>query len=66
MDLWSATRDRVFDPWSAPTNLGASVNTALAEVQPYIAADRQTLYFQSPRPGGFSSQDIWVTTRTKP
>ena len=56
---------RVFDPWSAPTNLGAPVNTALAEVQPYITSDRQTLYFQSPRPGGFGSQDIWMTTRTK-
>ena len=65
VDLWSATRARVFDPWSAPTNLGASVNTALAEVQPYISSDRQTLYFQSPRPGGFGSQDLWVTTRTK-
>src|SRR5688572_8611602 len=66
VDLWSATRARVFDPWSAPTNLGAPVNTALAEVQPYISADRQRLYFQSPRPGGFGSQDIWMTTRTKP
>ena len=41
------------------------VNSALAEVQPYIAADRRTLFFQSARPGGFGSQDIWVTTRTK-
>ena len=65
VDLWSATRDSVFDPWSAPTNLGPSVNTALAEVQPYISADRRTLYFQSPRPGGFGSQDLWMTTRTK-
>jgi hypothetical protein len=65
VDLWSATRDSVFDPWSAPTNLGPSVNTVLAEVQPYISADRRTLYFQSPRPGGFGSQDLWMTTRTK-
>jgi hypothetical protein len=56
----------VFDQWSAPTNLGAPVNTVLAEVQPYISADRRTLYFQSPRPvGGFGSQDLWMTTRTK-
>jgi hypothetical protein len=65
VDLWSARRVRVFDPWSAPTNLGPTVNTVLAEVQPYISADRQTLYFQSPRPGGFGSQDLWMTTRTK-
>ena len=65
VDLWSATRARVFDPWSAPTNLGPAVNTVFDEVQPYIAADRQTLYFQSARPGGLGSQDIWMTTRTK-
>jgi hypothetical protein len=66
VDLWSATRASVFDQWSAPTNLGAPVNTVLAEVQPYISADRRTLYFQSPRPvGGFGSQDLWMTTRTK-
>jgi hypothetical protein len=66
VDLWSATRARVFDPWSAPTNLGPAVNTVFDEVQPYISADRQTLYFQSARPvGGFGSQDIWMTTRKK-
>jgi hypothetical protein len=64
-DLWSATRQTVFDPWSTPTNLGPTVNSALAEVQPYIASDRRTLFFQSDRPGGFGSQDIWVTSRLK-
>ena len=64
-DLWAATRRTVFDPWSTPANLGPIVNSALAEVQPYIASDRRTLFFQSDRPGGFGSQDIWVTTRGK-
>lgn len=64
-DVWAAMRRTVLDPWSTPTNLGPIVNSALAEVQPYIASDRRTLYFQSDRPGGSGSQDIWMTTRSK-
>jgi hypothetical protein len=65
-DLWSATRATVFDRWSAPTNLGAIVNSASGEAQPYLASDRQTLFFTSDRPGGYGGQDVWMTTRTKP
>ena len=66
VDLWSSTRRSIFDAWSTPTNLGPPVNTASAEVQPYISSDGLTLFFQSPRPdGGFGSQDIWMTTRTR-
>jgi hypothetical protein len=64
-DLWSATRGRVLDPWSTPTNLGPIINTVFGEAQPYIASDRQTLFFTSARPGGLGSQDIWMTTRSK-
>jgi hypothetical protein len=38
-DLWSAKRGTVFAPWSAPTNLGATVNSASGEAQPYLASD---------------------------
>ena len=66
VDLWSSTRRSIFDAWSTPTNLGPPVNTASSEVQPYISSDGLTLFFQSPRPdGGFGSQDIWTTTRTR-
>jgi len=64
-DVWAATRRTVSGLWSTPANLGSIVNSALAEVQPYIASDRRTLFFQSDRPGGFGSQDIWMTTRSK-
>jgi hypothetical protein len=64
-DLWMATRETVFDAWSTPTNLGGPVNTNAIDAQPYIAADHESMYFVSTRPGGFGSQDLWVTTRTK-
>jgi WD40 repeat protein len=65
VDLWVSTRATIHDVWSTPTNLGAIVNSAAGDFQPYIAADRETLYFGSMRPGGLGSQDIWVTTRSK-
>ena len=64
-DLWVSTRNTVFDPWSTPVSLGPTVNSASADQQPYIAADRQTLFFTSNRPGGFGGGDLYVTTRTK-
>ncbi|MGB2714953.1 MAG: hypothetical protein WBC51_12285 [Vicinamibacterales bacterium] len=64
-DLWVSTRKTVFDPWSTPVNVGATVNSAFEDQQPHIAADRQTLFFASNRPGGFGGLDLYGTTRTK-
>ena len=64
-DLWVATRDTVFDPWSEPINLGSTVNSAQIEVQPYLSSDRETLFFASIRPDGFGNTDVYMTTRTK-
>jgi hypothetical protein len=64
-DLWTATRESVFDPWSPPTALGAGVNSADLDFDPFIASDRETLYFASTRAGGVGGQDLYVTTRTK-
>jgi len=63
-DLWVATRDSVFDAWSAPINLGSPVNSELVDVQPYISSDRETLFFASNRPGG-GPTDLYMSTRTK-
>ena len=30
---------------------------------PYLAADGETLYFSSDRPGGLGDNDIWMTKR---
>jgi hypothetical protein len=65
LDLWAATRNTIDDPWSAPVNLGGVVNTTSGDQQPYIASDRQTLFFASDRPGGFGGLDLYVTARLK-
>ena len=64
-DLWVATRDTVFDAWSAPINMGPGLNSGPLDVQPYISSDRETLFFASTRPGGVGSTDLYMTTRTK-
>jgi hypothetical protein len=64
-DLWVSTRETVFDAWETPTNLGPTVNSTFADMQPYIAADRKTLFFTSNRPGGCGALDLYMTTRTK-
>jgi len=63
-DLWVATRETVFDAWSAPVNLGSPLNSELVDVQPYISSDRETLFFASNRPSG-GPTDLYVSTRTK-
>ena len=63
-DLWVATRDTVFDAWSAPINLGSPLNGVLVDVQPYISSDRETLFFASNRPGG-GPTDLYMSTRTR-
>lgn len=45
--------------WSAPVNLGPTINTPEWESQPSISADGSTLYFLSNRVGGFGGYDIW-------
>lgn len=61
-DIWVSTREALGDPWSAPVNVGAVVNTAAAETRPSLSRDgKQLLFGRSPGPEG--SGDIYVTTR---
>lgn len=64
-DLWVSARDTLSQPWSEPANLGPIVNSTDTDQQPYLAADRRTLFFASNRRGGFGGLDIYVTTRTR-
>jgi hypothetical protein len=64
-DLWTATRESVFDAWSAPVNLGSTVNSSTIDQGPYLDSDRQTLFFASDRPGGSGGLDLYMTVRSK-
>lgn len=64
-DLWFSTRETVGDSWSVPVNLGPAVNSASGETFPSLSSDREALFFDSGRPGGFGGSDLYVSTRTK-
>jgi Tol biopolymer transport system component len=64
-DLYSSVRKSVLEPWSEPKTLGTVVNTAASDNLGAISHDGETLFFTSMRDGGFGSNDIYVTTRTK-
>jgi OmpA-OmpF porin, OOP family len=49
--------------WSEPANMGATLNTACAEVSPFLAADERTLYFSTKGFPGYGSNDIFITRR---
>ena len=64
-DMWTTTRETVFDPWSAPVNLGSLLNGPGIDQRPYVASDRRTLYFASDRQGGAGGLDLYVSTRER-
>jgi hypothetical protein len=65
-DLWVTTRSTLDDDWGPPVNLGSLVNSVATEGVPSISSDNLSLFFESNRPGGSGSNDIWVTNRTTP
>ena len=65
LDIWSAIRGDASEPWLAPLNLGASVNSSANDTRPFLTWDRKLLYFGSTRAGGEGSSDIYVTSREK-
>jgi hypothetical protein len=55
--------DDQYSDWSAPVDLGPTVNSTSNEFAPVISKDGLSLYFASNRPGGFGALDIWVSQR---
>jgi hypothetical protein len=65
-DIYTSTRREPDMPWSPPVNLGAPVNMpATSDAGPTRSSDGQMLFFESNRPGGLGSSDIWVATRIR-
>lgn len=63
-DIWVTTRASRSSDWSTPVNLGPVVNTAGEEITPEISPDGLELYFETDRPGGLGSDDLWVARRS--
>jgi hypothetical protein len=62
-DIWMSTRATKNDPWSAPVNLGAPVNSGANDGEAVMTPDGLTLFFNSDRACGMGNYDLWVTTR---
>ncbi len=49
--------------WTAPKNMGSTINTKSWESQPSISSDGRFLFFASERGGGKGAKDLWVSIR---
>ena len=65
IDIWVSRRASVDDPWGAPTNVGAPVNSEANDFCPTISRDGHLFYFVSNRVGGCGGDDLY-TTRLRP
>ena len=54
---------KVDGEWTAPRDLGTSLNTEFDEDGPFIAPDNTTLYFVSNRSGGEGGFDVYMSRR---
>jgi WD40 repeat protein len=61
LDIWVSKRASVDDPWGAPVNVGAPVNSAANDFCPTIARNGHRFYFVSNREGGCGGADIYTT-----
>ncbi len=60
LDIWVATRAHRGDPWGAPVNLGAPVNSPQDDFCPSPTRGPR-FFFVSTRPGGCGDADVYVT-----
>src|SRR6185312_8736779 len=51
------------DGWSAPENLGDSINSEFWESSPSLSPDKRDLYFASRQPDGYGGSDLYVSHR---
>lgn len=62
-DLYVSRRTSLEAVWGPPVNLGPPVNTPFQDTGPHLSRDGYQLFFNSSRPGGFGSIDVWVSRR---
>lgn len=62
-DIYVSHRPSEDADWTAPVNLGPSINSAADEFAPSVTLDGHRLFFQSSRPGGAGGFDIYVSQR---
>jgi outer membrane protein OmpA-like peptidoglycan-associated protein/Tol biopolymer transport system component/predicted negative regulator of RcsB-dependent stress response len=60
LDLWVSERE-ANGGWSAPMNLGPSINTTENEQGPFLHPDGQTLYFMSKGHPGMGAYDLYLS-----
>lgn len=60
-DIWMSEKEGMY--WSAPVNLGDSVNTSGVEQSPFMHPDQQSLYFSSSGWPGMGAGDIFLSRR---
>ncbi|MCQ2252833.1 MAG: OmpA family protein [Bacteroidales bacterium] len=60
-DIYKIERKSADSLWSAPINLGPTINTEFDEKTPYMHIDGKTLYFSSNGHGGVGGFDIFVS-----
>jgi len=63
LDIWTASRASEGSAWGIPGPMGGAVNTIYNENNPEISADGLMLLFDSNRPGGRGSSDIYFCSR---
>src|SRR2546422_4727074 len=61
--LLAADDPEEFSTWSAPANVGATINSTASEQGVSISKDGLSLYFVSDRPGGLGGLDVYVSHR---
>ncbi len=62
-DLYISTLEG--NDWTKPVNLGNVVNSSEWDSQPTISYDGNRIIFTSSRPGGYGSEDLYMTERNQ-
>ena len=62
MDIWMATREGNGHAWGTPVNL-LTINSTVDDRRPNFSPDGTMVFFDSDRPGGSGSFDLYVSTR---